>query len=259
MDIDGTLIDSKARVHPQDAQILENFPESIQPVITTGRILHSVKGVLQENGLFKVFNFPLPGVFMNGGIAYLPHEELCTIHAFAPQTREAIIRLAMDFPDTAFTFFTIGCVYLVNPNSFGEHISRLHYLDAHESDPSEVPEEVIKVMILESDPQVLKQIQNAAQDLNAEMAHSLPYAYEINPSGVNKANTLITLLKTMGLDKLPIYVAGDAENDLALFDLSQTSFAPATAQQSVLDRADHIIQHEKEGLLNPILAYLKSS
>ena len=256
IDIDGTLIDSDERVHPQDVHTLKLFPEEILPLLTTGRILHSAKGVLRENGLFQSDPFPLPGVFQNGGVTYRPDETLCASHAFRPKTRKAVVDLSKSFSQSAFTFFAIDTVYLVNPTEFGRHIAQLHHLSARVINADDLPAEIIKVMILEPEPLEMQKIQDQSQSLEAEMAISLPFAYEINPPGINKAASLQDLLKTMQLDHLPIYAVGDAENDLALFKLARTSFAPTTAYPKVIDVADHLIPREKEGLLTPLLQYL---
>jgi len=253
IDLDGTLVDSNQRVHPDDIRLLENFPKHIQPILTTGRILHSARRVLQENGLFQSYRFPLPGVFMNGGTAYLPDENLCTQHTFSPHTRETLLSLAHKYWQTSFTFFSLEVVYLVNANHLGRHISRLHYLASRESATSELPRDIVKVMILDQDVEKLETIKRDIQDLDAEMAYSLSYAFEINPPGITKAGTLITLLKTMQMQALPVFVAGDAENDLSLFNIAKLSFVPDTANSAVQTHADHIIQYEKSGLLSPIL------
>jgi len=256
IDIDGTLIDSHERVHPLDVQTLNQFPDEILPVLTTGRILHSAKGVLRENGLFQRDPFPLPGVFMNGGITYRPGEKLCTRHAFLSETREALINLSGIFPQSAFTFFAIDTVYLVNPTAFARQIAQLHHLSACIIDAGDLPAEIIKVMILEPESVEMRKIKDQSQTLHAEMAFSLPFAYEINPPGIDKAVSLMALLTTMRLDHLPIYAAGDAENDLALFKLARTSFAPTTAHPKVIETADHLIQRDEKGLLSPLLTHL---
>jgi len=253
IDIDGTLLDVHEKIHPEDVKVLNQIPELIQPVITTGRNLNSTKAVFQQNGLFNSLDFPLPGVFLNGGAGYLPYEKGFIQNCFTQTAREALITLAMSFPETSFTFFTIDAVYLVNPNNFSNHISQIHYLNAVESQALDIPEGILKTMILEQDPNALRRIQKKTQNWEAEMGYTLSYAYEINPSKITKANTLMAILKALDLKTIPIYVVGDAENDLSLFKLAQKSFAPSTAHKAVMARADHIIQRETRGILTPIL------
>lgn len=252
-DVDGTLIDARETIHPQDVALLQNFPKAVQLVLTTGRSLHGARAVLRQNGLFKAGALPFPGVYMNGGAAYLPGEVLCNKHIFAPDIHAALIELAKHFPGAAFTFFSLEEVFLVNPNSFAKHISKLHYLDASEVAPEQVSEGLVKLMILNQNKKSLVEIKAQIEEWKVEAAFSLPYALEINPPGINKASTLRNLMLAMGLEGLPVFTVGDGENDLALFMKSNTSFAPSTAHPTVLKAADHILQREKDGLLQPIL------
>jgi len=252
IDIDGTLLDAREQIHPQDVKILNRFPEFIQPVITTGRNLNSVKSVLKQNGLINFQVFPWPGVFLNGGAGYLPYEEGFIQNCFTNTVREALIRLALSFPVTSFAFFTADEVYLVNPNQFSNHISKVHYLNAVESRALDIPDGIIKVMILEQDPDELRSVQKKTQDWEAETGYTLSYAYEINPTGITKANTLVDLLEVLDIKNLPIFVVGDAENDLSLFKLAQKSFAPSTAHEVIRVCADCIIHRKNRGILTPI-------
>jgi len=258
IDLDGTLINSNEKIHPKDIQTLEDFPQAIQPLITTGRILHSAKGVLRQNGLFLKDPFPLPGIFMNGGVAYLPNEILMSNYPFSSGTRKRLIGLAKAYPHTSFTFFGLSSVYLVNATAFGIHIGKIHFLEVQESQADEIPDAIIKVMVLEQDEKIRKQIEADAQSLDAETAYSLPYAYEINPPGINKAKTLLELLDTMQIARLPIFVVGDGENDLSLFKIAMKSFAPSSAQKNVINLADHIIQRGNNGLLLPVIKRIES-
>ncbi len=257
LDIDGTLIDRDKHLHPKDAGILGQIPKVIQLILTTGRTLPSAKGILHELGLFTETPLALPGVFMNGGIAYLPGEIVCVQHPFSSNTRVTLINLAQAFPRTGFIFFSQTSGYILNCTPFTEHIASIHHLNARASHIYDIPEKIIKVEVLDSDPHLLHEIQLQAESLPIQCAYSLPYAFEINPSGITKAKTLHTLLNAMGLNELPIIVAGDAENDLALFDIGDISYAPSTALPAIRDRANHIIQVEEEGLLTPILKHIQ--
>lgn len=254
MDIDGTLIDSDEQVHPKDVAILNAFPEAIVPILTTGRILHSAKGVLRENGAFLHDPLPIPGVFMNGGVTYQPGEILCNHHAFSPEIRQAVINLSMVFPQSAFTFFAIDSVYLVNPTAFGRHIADIHHLAASEIDTNQLPLEIIKLMILEPEPETMQEIRDQSRLFTAQTAMSLPFAYEINPPGIDKAASLKSLLMKMQITELPIFAVGDAENDIPLLEMAHTSFAPTTAHTKVLEIVDQLVPKENDGLLGPILS-----
>ena len=256
IDLDGTLLDPQEKIHSQDIKILENFPDKIQPVITTGRNINSTISVFYQNGLNKFRVLPWPGVFMNGGAGFLPEEKCIIRHCFTEKLRRELVSLTFAFTKSSFAFFTINAVHLVNPNSFSKYIDRIHYLNAIETLAWDIPDEIIKLMILEQDPDVLRTIQKETLGWKAEMGYTLPYAYEINPAGITKANTLVTLLEALNLSKIPIFVTGDADNDLSLFALAQKSFAPSSAHKAVRERAGRIIHRKYCGLLTPILQEL---
>lgn len=253
IDIDGTLMDSKEAIHPNDIQLLLDFPRNIQPILATGRELYSTKPIFHANGLFHDSPLPLPGVFMNGGTAYLPNEVLYIHHYFPMSIRDELIALAENNPQTVFIFSTLNVSYVANPNL---NLADQDYLIPVQSPAEEVPEEILKVLIVEKDRAVLEQVVQSAAGIQAQMAYSLPFLFEINPPGITKAATLVKLIKKMGLTGIPIYAVGDGENDLSLFELSQVSFAPSNAHPAILEKADHVIVREEKGIFHPIFSYL---
>ena len=254
IDIDGTLMDSKEAIHPNDIQLLLDFPRNIQPILATGRELYSTKPIFHANGLFHDSPLPLPGVFMNGGTAYLPNEVLYIHHYFPMSIRDELIALAENNPQTVFIFSTLNVSYVANPNL---NLADQDYLIPVQSPAEEVPEEILKVLIIERDRSVLERVVKSAASLQTQMAYSLPFLFEINPPGITKAVTLIKLIEKMGLSSgIPIYAVGDGENDLSLFELSQVSFAPSNAHPSILEKADHVIIREEKGIFHPIFSHL---
>jgi hydroxymethylpyrimidine pyrophosphatase-like HAD family hydrolase len=194
---------------------------------------------------------------MNGGVTYLPGEAISQTKTFSPQARQAVINLADNFPQTAFTFFGVNQVYLVNPNPFGRKIGQINHFILQETDLAGLPDEIVKVMVVESNPKLMRKVKQESQCLSATLATSLSYTYEINPLGINKADGLLRLLKSLHQDGIPIYAAGDAENDLCLFAVAHTSFAPTTAYPIVVEQADQLITRDEEGLLTPILKQIQ--
>lgn len=253
LDIDGTLTDHEMKMHPNDVKVIHDFPNSIQPVFATGRHLRSAKAILAENKVFEDMAIPFPSIFMNGGASYLPEEQLLTQHTFSPDILKALIDLSKSFPGTTFGFFTITATFLINPTHFGHHVSDIHYLSSEDVNEETLPDGIVKMMVMEKDKEKLKKVEQRGAKIEAEMAYSLPYLIEFTPSGVTKAVGLPPLIEALSLNNLPIFTAGDGQNDLGLFNIAEKSFAPTYAHPKILESADHIIDREKKGMLNPII------
>lgn len=258
LDMDGTLLDANEQVHPNDVRILQHLPPGIQIILTTGRPLHSAKPALQLNGIFQEQKLPIPGVFMNGGVAYYPNEQLCLEIPLSPETGQKIYKLSTRFPDSEFVFFTVSEAYLANRTTFGDQVVKDHHINAVGEISGDLPDKIIKVMAFNDDPHELEKMRRATRHLNAEIAFSLPYIIEFNPPGVTKGATLFQLMKELALENRPIFAAGDGENDLSLFAMAKRSFAPDSARPTVLAQADQIIPRNKNGLLLPILEQIGS-
>ena len=256
LDIDGTLFDSTEQVHPNDIQVLQHFPTDVQLILNTGRPLHSAKPILQKNTLFTEDILPVPGIFMNGGVAYFPGEVLCMEHRLDQAISQRLLEISTAFPKTEFVFCTISETFQANQTPFGDRIVDLHYLNAtgnvHETNLNTI----IKVMALNEDMQALKQIRAETKGLHAQMSFSLPYIFEFNPPGITKASTLVQLVSRLGLSDCPIFTAGDGENDLPVFRIAHSSYAPDTAHPKVREAADVVITRSKNGLLEPILKHI---
>jgi len=257
IDIDGTLINEEGVIHPDDIEIMRDFPQFIQPILTTGRNINTVKKILKSNDLHKETKLELPCVLMNGGLSFLPGEKLCTKDIFTTNTLSELINIAKETKEKAFAFYTREDVLLVNPNNFA--LEKLDFLfeEPKACDPHGIPDEIFKVIIFTQDPHAPDPIKPGAKHLDLEIVYSLPFAYEINPPGINKANTLKSLINSLGIDSLSIYTIGDADNDLSLFALSTLSFAPSSAQSAVLKHADHIIYRDQHGLFSTILKHIE--
>lgn len=253
LDIDGTLIDEQEKIHPEDIKLLSNFPSTIQPILTTGRPLGSARGVIQANHVFQDSPLPLPGVFMNGTAAYLPGEELILQQSFTESVLQDLIYLSEIFQESTFAFFTLDNVHIVNPNNFSLDISKIHHLSILESNNPTPLTKINKMMVIEKDKKKLRQIRNQADGIMAEVAYSLPFLLEFTPQGINKSKALHPLLTALSLEGKPIYTVGDGQNDLGMFNLAEVSFAPSSAHNEILEKADQVINKQKDGILGPII------
>ena len=253
MDLDGTLIDPNEKAHPRDIALLNHFPQEVLPIFATGRSLPSARGVFNHNGILKGGAFPLPGAFTNGTVALLPGEKVLKVHHLDEELFPDLVQLTRAFPSTAFFFYQLDKVYLVNPTPDGRQLSRLHYLDAIECQAENLPRQINKAMAVDKNLEVIDQIRRYTRDFSAEMGTSLPHILEISPPGITKASSVRALLVEMDYTGIPIYAVGDGENDLTMKDMVKQFFVPNTAQESVQGQADVVIDRAQNGILSPIL------
>jgi hydroxymethylpyrimidine pyrophosphatase-like HAD family hydrolase len=80
--------------------------------------------------------------------------------------------------------------------------------------------------------------------------------YELTPTGIDKGRMLLNLLDGMGLRDAKLFVAGDGENDLSLFDVADVSFCPEGSVTAVKEKANNIIDVTQTGLLGPMFAHV---
>ena len=255
-DLDGTLLDSDDRIHPQDAELLSraNLPALLIP--TTGRSLGSVRQTFVENSLFTGQKLPLPLVLLNGSLLYLPGEVEAAYHPFPPDVQKALLDIPAAFPDIVFFFFTRAAIYELNPNAFGRWSAQRYKYTVQDFDASARSLAFSKMLGLSPEPDALDAFARHATQLPVEGAYSLPTIYELNAPGISKAGGVQQLLAHLGRAGEPFYAAGDGENDRQLLEAAALAFAPRRASQAIQQIASQLIDVPHEGLLAPMLAAL---
>jgi Cof subfamily protein (haloacid dehalogenase superfamily) len=249
-DLDGTLLDSQDQIHPEDKRILQEHSSAFF-VPATGRAFRSVKKLFNSLQVFNGQPIPLGAVTQNGAAVYLPGEQLLSYTHFAPEIQEALVDLAMKFPQVSFIFNNEDQSFVIWPNDFSRNIEKRYRMTFLPF--SEARKPLSKMMGFSEDPGVLKEIADAGRDIPVERMYSMNFIYEFTPPGVDKGHGLMTLLEALNLSQHPIFAVGDNENDLGMLKLAHRSFAPKTCQQKIQEKADFVIDRSQEGLLRPML------
>ena len=257
LDFDGTLVDDGGRIHPADVEILAS-ERSVRFVPATGRPLHSVRRAFGRHGLFAYSPIPFPLVLENGAAVYAQDETLVSQRSFEPDLRDALVRLALSSSGASFLLYSLDEVRTLRSTETLEAQVRRFDLDARPFDPDGA-RPLSKVAVTARDPETLRAFEAETAGLPLERTYSLPDVLELTPTGVHKGLGLTTLLDHGGraaAAAAEVVVAGDGENDLALFDLATLSVAPASSPPAIRARADRVLDVRKEGLLAPILREL---
>jgi HAD superfamily hydrolase (TIGR01484 family) len=255
LDLDGTLLDAEGRIHPADVEILTD-DRSFTFVPATGRPLHAVRRAFERHGLFAHFPIPFPLVLENGAAVYGENEALLAQRSFKPDLQDALMRAVLASEGTSFLIFGPDEVGLLRPDEKLRAMTRRFDLDASPFEP-DAGKPITKVAATAKDSGTLRAFEAETVGLPLERTYSLPDVLELTPTGVHKGEGLATVLRDSKHDG-EIAVAGDGENDLALFDLATLSFAPHDSPPAIRARADRVLDARKEGLLAPILRELRA-
>jgi len=251
-DLDGTLLDPHGRIHPSDLDLLANPGTPALFIPATGRSLESVRRTFNRNGLFVRQRITFPMILQNGSILIEGGEHLVAYYPFESHIQEALIALANNFPQVTFLFLGLEEIHLLHPSSFGITESQRFEFEVHPMHPGSYTP-FSKLMCLSKKLEHLAEVRLAFEELQVELALSMPTSLEITPQGVNKGKGLVVLREKLGLNFSPIYVAGDGENDLPLLSLADYSFTPDTAPEDIKEKVSEILEVRENGLLKPML------
>lgn len=255
-DFDGTLVDEEARIHPADVEVLAS-ERSVRLVPATGRPLHSVRRTFERHGLFVDGPIPFPMVLENGAAVYLENEVLCSQTSFAPGLQEALMSAVLSSEEMGFLLFGLDEVRTLRPNETLMAMVRRFDLDVRKFEP-ESEGLLCKVAAVSDDPDVLREFEVRIAGLSLERTYSLPSVLELSTAGVHKGRGLRTLLEDSPEHAgAGVVAVGDGENDLALFELADLSYAPEGSPPAIQARVDRIIDVRERGLLAPILEEIK--
>ncbi|MDD5367979.1 MAG: HAD family hydrolase [Anaerolineaceae bacterium] len=251
-DLDGTLLDGQGRIHPSDVAILSGGTGALL-VPTTGRPLSSVRNVFARHGLFTDRPIPLPLVLQNGAALYLPGERLQAYTPFKRDVQAALLSLAHGYHQVTFLFLDQSSIDVLWPHPFAERAAQSYDFITQPFSTTNSSKAYSKMMCVSASPAGISGFYHQTAGIPVERAYSMPTVLEITPPGINKGKGVEQLLATLGLERSPIYAAGDGGNDLALFELARRSFAPGNSPELVRSAADQLVNTGENGLLTPML------
>lgn len=252
-DLDGTLLDQQGRIHPNDVALLgATHPPAIF-IPATGRPLVSVKRALARNHLFAGQRVSLPMVLQNGSLLFAEREAPLMYEPFEPAVQEELLTLSMQFKQVTFFYLDSSDIYVLWPRPYSMQLEAAFDFRVRSMAEYNGRELFSKVMCMSGDRPTLDAFSAAVEASPLERAFSLPQVLELTPLGINKATGIRKLLEAMHRETQDLYVAGDGENDLDMFEIASRSFAPSTAPAHIKARAGCVIDVSEAGLLTPML------
>ncbi|NPV86194.1 MAG: HAD family phosphatase [Anaerolineae bacterium] len=253
-DLDGTLVDHQGNIHPADVALLAAQKLPARLILATGRSLGSVRATFSRHNLFLKNPLPFAMVLHNGAVGLLPEEKLVHYAHFDAALQKHLVEVLRHFDRITTLFFHQDDCYFMYLTPFGVQAAELYGYHPMPltAQASQLP--FSKIMCISDSPPLLDEVSQQVRHLPAGNSYSMPTIFELAPPGVNKASGLKALLKALGCEGLPLFIAGDGGNDLEMLQMAEVSFSPQTSPLEIRQMVDRVIDTSQCGLLKPMLA-----
>ena len=90
------------------------------------------------------------------------------------------------------------------------------------------------------------------------MASSMPSFWEVTARGVNKGTALETIAQNCGIPHDRIFAVGDSYNDEDMIHAAYLGFAPANADDGILQAADVHVRNNDLDAVAAVVEYLEA-
>ncbi|MFJ7726953.1 Cof-type HAD-IIB family hydrolase [Neobacillus sp. NPDC097160] len=247
IDLDGTLLNSKHEISPENVKALNELQEQGHCLImNTGRAFADVIK------LKAIQNLEVPIFCVNGSVLYSKTRELLFEATLSISIYREIFSILKRLG--------VGILVYTNHGGFPSTLPPLHDKLRHELDVlfqefnyDEILEKdnlkIYKLIALVHNDQ-LEKIAEVKAELAGKfpitMASSFPNNMEITSGEAHKGKALLRYQDMMGLSFDEIIAFGDGGNDLAQFEVANTSVAMGNAPFHVQQQADIITKTNDE-------------
>ena len=150
----------------------------------------------------------------------------------------------------------------IRPNQYTELESRINNMPIIEVDdfPEQITEPVNKFLIT-GEPDIVDRVRLEIADYFRSYLYvycSDPFFLEIMPPHIDKAQSLLRLLTSIGLTTDEMICCGDGYNDLTMIETAGLGVAMANAQPLVREKADYITKsNDEDGVLHVINEFMR--
>lgn len=232
LDLDNTLFTSDKQISPDNKAALQLAQEKgVQVVLTTGRPLKAIGGLLEELGLMGSDQY---SITFNGGLVQRNDGRVLaqTTMPVVAIARVHEVMAGLDLPmdvvseETVYSFPASGGF-----SAYREVNPKLTFVAV--ASPADLPSDrLYNKVVLVADQAVLdERIAQLPADLydQFEVFKSRDIVFEVMPKGVTKATGLNQLCQHLGLESHQVLAMGDEENDLAMLAWAGWGIAVANA------------------------------
>lgn len=261
LDLDGTLFNSQKDVTRENKLALRAVRDmGVKVVITTGRPLKAISGLLEELDLISDEDYLIT---FNGGLVQKTNGEILNKSEL---TRSQLKLLYNYLEPLALPFDVIsdGIVYSLACRGNGSHYPKanptLEFVTVDSF--ADIPENVIynKVVSVTKPEFLDQQLLKLPKELHQhfEIFKSRDIIVEMMPKGVHKAAGLNQLVKHLGLSSENVMAMGDEENDLSMLKWAGLGVAMANGVAIAKEIADAVTSrtNDESGVAEAVKKYI---
>lgn len=240
-DIDGTLLCKERDIDEQTIQLINDLETlKCRVILCTGRSIHSTGRIATK------LNADNPCILYNGAVIHNFKASETTKVAFLDEAiRSKVDAVYKLFPSIGIMAYTLTGNYMIRSTPFLRTRGLQLEMVPHETRLERVTERIIKIVLASSNREDLI----ACQPLFCEYQFMFGSRHfvEIVAAGVSKGSAAKEMQNFYGIGREHTFCAGDAENDLSLFEVSHMGFAPENAMESIKRAATDLVPNCTEG------------
>lgn len=262
LDLDGTLTNSKKEItRPTLEALIDIQKQGKKVVLASGRPTQGVLPLAEQLHLGDYGSYILS--YNGGKITDCRSQELIYNKVLPDDVAHPLYMIAKKY--TGIDILTYSSEYIISgirPNEYTEleaHINHMPIIQA-ENFPDQVTEPVNKFLIT-GDPQIIERVRCEIIDYFRSYLYvycSDPFFLEIMPPHIDKAQSLLRLLTSIGLTADEMICCGDGYNDLTMIETAGLGVAMANAQPLVREKADYITKsNDEDGVLHVINEFMR--
>ncbi len=245
-DLDGTLLDDKKNVSPQDLDAIKDMiKKGHRFVIATGRPIYSAKLVAKDLGLYS------DGIFLcasNGGVVFdCGKEEIIHADTLSMETVDIVFKNALADGLHVQTYTDENVVALYETTELKRYCERIRMpykiLSRIPEDLPARPPKIIVICAKEGSRAILEDFEKrhaASVDGLAETVFSTDMLLEYLPVGVSKGRAVKAVCELLGIPTENAVAAGDEANDIPMLEAAGTGCVVANANDLARSHADYV-------------------
>lgn len=251
-DLDGTLLNDKKEVSPENRAAIEHFIENGGKFsIATGRAFEATEKYI------KGLDIDIPAIVYNGGMIYdCANKKPVKEKNLENDKKEIIYKLIKDYSSLGIEIYSDTDIYIFNDSGMSERPATMLLNIIYD-----IPENLFELkwnkILLVGKRELMDELQQIFKEkYKIDIVRSGDKFLEILPHNTSKGHALKEIISMYNLDKNKVIAAGDDMNDAEMLKECGIAFCPENASDSVKTYADHITVNNNEHIIAAILKYI---